>query len=111
MVEYFVTIAYHSVVLIRACVLHLPCAVRDRVGKALERCLERAQAIRLFGTDFSLIERMFPGRQRKALKKKLQREYRLNFARVDAALSGTGGTAAVDSYKGVADLLQQVRSM
>ena len=32
----------------------------------------RAQAIRLFGTDFSLIERMFPGRQRKALKNKLQ---------------------------------------
>ncbi len=66
------------------------------------------QALRLFGTDFTLIERMFPGRQRKALKNKLQREYRADFARVDSALSG-GGAASQESLKEVVALLKQVR--
>ena len=67
------------------------------------------QALRLFGSDFTLLERMFPGRQRKALKHKLRREYKADHARLDAALSG-GGQASLDSYKEVVALLQQVRS-
>lgn len=68
------------------------------------------QAISLFGTDFTLIERMLPGRKRRALKNKLQREYRNDFKRVDAALSGRGIASSVDSYKEVVTLLQQVRA-
>ena len=68
------------------------------------------QAIRLFGTDFSLMERMFPGRPRKALKNKLQREYRADRARVDAALAGGDDTSSVDKLKEVAGMLRQVRA-
>ncbi len=69
-----------------------------------------AQAIRLFGTDFSLMERMFPGRQRRALRNKLAREYRADGPRVDAALSGGGAepSAALDKLKEVAGMLRQV---
>ena len=64
------------------------------------------QAIALFGTDFSLIEKMFPGRQRKALKFKLRREYRDNPEHVDAALSGKDCGAT--SYQEVVTALQRV---
>lgn len=57
------------------------------------------------------MERMFPGRQRRALKNKLSREYRADAARVDAALSG-GATepAALDKLKEVAGMLRQARA-
>ena len=61
----------------------------------------------LFGTDFSLMEKMFPGRQRKALKLKLRREYKDNAERVDAALSGKGSGAK--SYQEVVNALHRVR--
>ncbi len=51
---------------------------------------------------------MFPGRERKALKHKLRREYKADHARLDAALRG-GGVASLDSYKEVVALLKQVR--
>lgn len=53
---------------------------------------------------------MFPGRERKALKHKLRREYKADHARLDAALGG-GGAASLDSYKEVVALLQQVRTL
>ena len=65
------------------------------------------QAIKLFGTDFSLMEKMFPGRQRKALKFKLRREYKDNPERINAALSGKGCDAS--SYQEVIKALQRVR--
>ena len=71
----------------------------------VHRCF--AQAIALFGTDFSLMEKMFPGRQRKALKLKLRREYKDNAERVDAALSGKGSGAK--SYQEVVNALHRVR--
>ena len=64
------------------------------------------QAIALFGTDFSLIEKMFPGRQRRALKFKLRREYRDNPQHVDTALSGKDCGAT--SYQEVVTALQRV---
>ncbi|CAL8462570.1 g2103 [Coccomyxa elongata] len=64
------------------------------------------KALRLFGSDFTLLERMFPGRERKALKHKLRREYKADHARLDAALRG-GGAASLDSYKEVVALLKQ----
>ena len=66
------------------------------------------QAVKLFGTDFSLMEKMFPGRQRKALKFKLRREYKDNPERIDAALSGKGCDAS--SYQEVVKALHKVRS-
>ena len=69
-------------------------------------CASAEQAIRLFGTDFSLMEKMFPGRQRKALKFKLRREYKDNPERIDAALSGKGCDAS--SYQDVVTALQKV---
>ena len=69
--------------------------------------LLHVQAIALFGTDFSLIEKMFPSRQRKALKFKLRREYRDNPQNVDAALSGKDCGAT--SYQEVVTALQRVR--
>lgn len=63
--------------------------------------------MKLFGTDFSLMEKMFPGRQRKALKFKLRREYKDNPERIDAALSGKGCDAS--SYQEVVKALHKVR--
>jgi hypothetical protein len=70
-------------------------------------CPAAAQAISLFGTDFSLMEKMFPGRHRKALKLKLRREYKDHTERVDAALSGEGSGAK--SYQEVVNALHKVR--
>ena len=53
------------------------------------------------------MEKMFPGRQRKALKFKLRREYKDNPERIDAALSGKGCDAS--SYQEVVKALQKVR--
>merc|ERR1719421_1316551 len=44
------------------------------------------KALREFGTDFSLIERLFPGRNRRQVKRKWLKEERLNPARVEEAL-------------------------
>lgn len=70
-------------------------------------CADAEQAIKLFGTDFSLMEKMFPGRQRKALKFKLRREYKDNQERIDAALSGKDCDAG--SYQEVVNALHKVR--
>ena len=89
--------------------LHANGVPRRRKLAALSRLLTsplHVQAIALFGTDFSLIEKMFPSRQRKALKFKLRREYRDNPQNVDAALSGKDCGAT--SYQEVVTALQRV---
>ena len=44
------------------------------------------QALRQFGTDFSLIQRLFPGRSRRQIKKKYLMEDKMNPTRVEEAI-------------------------
>lgn len=46
-------------------------------------------ALEQFGTDFSLISKLFPGRTRPHIKRKFVKEKRSNRAKVDAALEAT----------------------
>ena len=76
------------------------------------------RALSQFGTDFSLIERLFPGRTRRQIKHKFNAEERAHPERVDAALqdrSGGGGTGApgvsgVQAYKDMISMLNQARA-
>ncbi|KAK4621808.1 Transcription factor [Fulvia fulva] len=45
--------------------------------------------LRMFGTDFFIISKMFPGKNRRMIKAKFTREEKLDPARIDAALTGT----------------------
>jgi len=45
-------------------------------------------ALKRFGTDFEMIAQLFPGRQRRHIKMKFNREERFARARIDAALVG-----------------------
>jgi len=64
------------------------------------------QALSQFGTDFTLIAQLFPGRQRKHLKKKFCKEGKINAARIDAAMRASAhGT--VNSYKEMINLLKE----
>ncbi|TQV99602.1 transcription factor TFIIIB component [Cordyceps javanica] len=54
----------------------------------------------MFGTEFQMISHMFPGKQRRHVKLKFNREERCNPARVDAALVGEKTTKMdLDEYK------------
>lgn len=57
-----------------------------------------AQALSQFGTDFTLISHLFPGRQRPHLKNKFKRESKVNPRRVDAALKASASATAT-SYQ------------
>lgn len=46
------------------------------------------RALRMFGTDFEMISKMFPGKQRRHIKLKYNREERHNPTRIDAAVMG-----------------------
>ena len=54
------------------------------------------QAIGVFGTNFELIAKVFPGRPRKALANKWRRESKLNPERIEAAFTGKGGFEALE---------------
>ena len=57
-------------------------------------------ALSQFGTDFSMIATLFPGRDRRAIKNKFVREEKQNRDRVEAALKwqlGGGGSKAYDN--------------
>ncbi|PKS10153.1 hypothetical protein jhhlp_001903 [Lomentospora prolificans] len=45
-------------------------------------------ALKRFGTDFEMIAQLFPGRQRRHIKMKFNREEKFSRARIDAALVG-----------------------
>ena len=45
------------------------------------------EALRQFGTDFSLLQRLFPGRSRRQIKKKYLVEDKVNPSRVEAAIN------------------------
>ncbi|PHH88759.1 hypothetical protein CDD83_7079 [Cordyceps sp. RAO-2017] len=46
------------------------------------------RGLRMFGTEFEMISKMFPGKQRRHIKLKFNREERHNPKRIDAALIG-----------------------
>ena len=67
----------------------------------------RAQAVRQFGTDFSLMERIFPGRPRRTLKKKFNKEERADPNRLTRALQGGGrGDSAAHQYRELVHVLR-----
>lgn len=58
------------------------------------------RGLSMFGTEFQMISHMFPGKQRRHVKLKFNREERCNAARVDAALTGEKTTKMdLDEYK------------
>lgn len=63
------------------------------------------KALSQFGTDFSLISQLFPGRQRRHLKNKFTRESKLFPRRIDDAIKASaGGTVA--SYQEMISMLR-----
>ncbi|KAK1769082.1 hypothetical protein QBC33DRAFT_341098 [Phialemonium atrogriseum] len=57
-------------------------------------------ALRMIGADFQIISRMFPGKTRRHIKLKFNREERLRPQRINAALVGTKTVAMdLDEYK------------
>ena len=66
------------------------------------------QALRQFGTDFSLIQRLFPGRTRRQIKKKYLAEDKLNPERVEEAVRNLNPDVAL--YKNLIDVLRAPES-
>jgi transcription factor TFIIIB component B'' len=64
------------------------------------------QALSQFGTDFTLIAQLFPGRQRKHLKKKFCKEGKHNAARIDEAMKASAH-ATISSYRDMIRLLRE----
>lgn len=64
------------------------------------------RALSQFGTDFTLIAHLFPGRQRRHLKNKYSRENKLNPIRVDEALRASAN-ATINSYKEMIVMLKE----
>ena len=63
------------------------------------------KALSQFGTDFTLISQLFPGRQRRHLKNKFTRESKIAPKRVDEALKAAS-RSTVASYKEMITMLQ-----
>ena len=63
------------------------------------------QALSQFGTDFTLIAHLFPGRQRRHLKNKFTRESRVDPPRVDAAIRASAN-ATITSYQEMISMLK-----
>ena len=62
---------------------------RDQSGRWNELLLDRLyQGLRMFGTDFEMISKMFPGKSRHAIKLKFCKEEKLDYPRIQAALLG-----------------------
>lgn len=62
------------------------------------------QALRQFGTDFSLIQRLFPGRSRRQIKKKYLMEDKMNPGRVEAAIKNLNPDTVL--YQNLINVLQ-----
>ena len=54
--------------------------------------------LRMFGTDFYMISKMFPGRTRHSVKLKFNKEERLNAWRIEATLKGEKLPVNMDEY-------------
>ena len=58
------------------------------------------RGLRMFGTDFEIISKMFPGKHRRHVKLKFNREERHNPQRIDATVVGKKTTAIdIEEYK------------
>ncbi|KAK3180096.1 hypothetical protein K4F52_008496 [Lecanicillium sp. MT-2017a] len=58
------------------------------------------RGLSMFGTEFQMISHMFPGKQRRHIKLKFNREERYNPKRIDAALTGEKTTKMdIEEYK------------
>jgi Myb DNA-binding like len=85
----------------RRAVRRLPLAVRLTWSVCtVSVCVQYLQTL---GTDFSLMERLFPGRSRRQLKNKFVKETRVNPSRVDQALSGSA--ADTETYTELMDVI------
>ncbi len=62
------------------------------------------QAIQLFGTNWQLLERIFPGRPRRALKNKFRAEQRRDAERMDCVLRGL--PSSIEQYRQIIRILQ-----
>ncbi len=60
--------------------------------------------MQLFGTNWQLLERILPGRPRRALRNKFRAEQRREPARMDAALAGT--PSSLENYRQIIRILQ-----
>ncbi|KAK9838344.1 hypothetical protein WJX81_005983 [Elliptochloris bilobata] len=67
------------------------------------------KAIQLFGTNWQLLERIFPGRPRRALKNKFRAEQRRDAARMDVALAGT--PSSIEQYRQIIRILREAGSV
>lgn len=65
------------------------------------------RALSQFGTDFTLITNLFPGRERRHIKNKYTRENKLNPERVDAALQTATASSALNSYRDIIVMLKE----
>ncbi|KAL9098453.1 MAG: hypothetical protein Q9163_005886 [Psora crenata] len=73
---------------------------RDKSGGWNEILLDRFyQGLRMFGTDFELISKMFPGKTRHAIKLKFCREEKLDYPRIKAALTGERLPVVLEEYE------------
>ena len=73
---------------------------RDKSGGWNEQLLDRFyEGLRMFGTDFEIISRMFPGKSRHAIKLKFCKEERLDDSRIRAALLGERLPVMLEDYE------------
>ena len=73
---------------------------RDKRGGWNEILLDRFyQGLRMFGTDFELISKMFPGKSRHTIKLKFCREEKLDHAKIKAALLGEKVPVVLEEYE------------
>ena len=68
------------------------------------------RALSQFGTDFSLMAMLFPGRMRKHLKKKFCKESKVCPERIDAAMRASAH-ATLGSYREMIDLLKNSKEI
>jgi len=66
------------------------------------------RALAQFGTDFSLIERLFPGRTRRQIKSKFNAEERADPRRIEAALRDRSCTNG-EQYRDMIELLRKAK--
>eukprot|EP00826_Nyctotherus_ovalis_P027195 TRINITY_DN2121_c0_g1_i18.p2 TRINITY_DN2121_c0_g1~~TRINITY_DN2121_c0_g1_i18.p2 ORF type:complete len:153 (+),score=55.37 TRINITY_DN2121_c0_g1_i18:200-658(+) len=73
---------------------------REKAERWLEEETEKFyRALQIFGTDFSVIERLMPGRSRKQIKSKFNKEEKANPERIDMVLKQTGSYTLEDFEK------------
>ena len=73
---------------------------RDWSGGWNDVLLDRFyQGLRMFGTDFELISKMFPGKTRHAIKLKFCKEEKLDYPRIKAALLGEKVPVVLEEYE------------